>query len=143
MGHFMSDPTGVAKPVHIAAIGLALLPLLYMMLWSAMIIGSFSGIWHPVLGNLDVGTAIQRADTIEIAGFSTMSLCWLAGTILLVLKRRASVYALAAGSLVHIAVWLKITDGQYYAGQFGIIVILLEMLAITLAHFVARGRRLI
>ncbi|WP_291845432.1 hypothetical protein [Maricaulis sp.] len=139
----MSDSLGASLPVRVAAIGLSVFPLLYMMLWSAMIIGSFSGLWLPRLGDLDIGTAILRSDGLEIGGFSAMAVCWLAGFVGLVLNRRAALYALIAGSLIHILVWLKITDGQYYAGQFGLIVILLEMLAITLAHFVTRGRRLI
>ncbi|WP_297730554.1 hypothetical protein [uncultured Maricaulis sp.] len=139
----MSNEDKGFGPVRIIAFVLVTLPLLYMGLWSAMIIGTFSGLWRPVLGEVDVGTAIARSEPIEIIGFAVMSLAWLAGVALLALSRRAAVYALAAGSLVHIAVWLKITDGQYYAGQFGMIIIMLEMLAITLAHFVTRGRRLI
>ncbi|MFY0636688.1 hypothetical protein [Maricaulis maris] len=139
----MSDSSGTALPIRLIAIGLATLPLLYMMLWSVMIIGSFTGLWHPRLGDLDVGRAILRAAPIEIIGFGAMSLFWLVGVNLLVRNHRATVFALSAGSLVHIAVWLKITDGQYYAGQFGLVIILLEMLAITLAHYITRGRRVI
>lgn len=72
-----------------------------------------------------------------------MSLAWLAGMTGVALQRRLGLHLMIAGSLIHIIVWLKITDGQYYSGQFGMIVILLEMLAITLTHFATRGRRLI
>ncbi|RKR00523.1 hypothetical protein [Maricaulis maris] len=139
----MSDNPGIPLPVRIATLGLACLPMLYMGLWSAMIIGSFSGLWHPKLGDLDIGTAILRSDPIEIIGFAAMSVCWLAGLVCLVLNRRAAILALGLACLIHLVVWLKITDGQYYSGQFGLIVILIEMLAITLAHFTTRGRRLI
>ena len=140
----MSNHSRATRAVLFAACGLTALPLLYMMLWLAMIVGSFSRLWHPRIGEFDLGTAIRRSDAIELWGFAAMSLGWLAGTILLVLNRRVALVALISGCLIHVAaVWLWITDGQYYAGQFGMIVILLEMLAITLAHVVTRGRRLI
>lgn len=133
----------ITSPSSMLVVGLTILPMLYMGLWSTMIIGTFSGLWHPHIAGLDVGTAIRRADPAELAGFVLMSSFWLSGIAFLVSGRRAAVYCLILGCAVHIAVWLKITDGQYYAGQFGLIIILLEMLAITLAHFITRGRRLI
>ncbi|WP_417478868.1 hypothetical protein [Maricaulis maris] len=139
----MSDNSGPGLPIRWLSIGLAGLPLLYMMLWLMMIVGTFSGLWHPQIGNLDVGTAIRRSAPSEIMGFAAMSLAWLAGMTGAALQRRLGLHLMIAGSLIHIIVWLKITDGQYYSGQFGMIVILLEMLAITLTHFATRGRRLI
>ncbi|WP_417487482.1 hypothetical protein [Maricaulis sp.] len=139
----MSENSGPGFPFRWLSIGLAGLPLLYMALWSAMIIGTFTGLWHPHIGGLDVGTAIRRSEPIEIIGFCAMSLAWLVGMILAALQRRLGLYLMIAGSLIHIVVWLKITDGQYYAGQFGMLVIITEMLAVTLVHFATRGRRLI
>jgi len=139
----MSENSDPDLPIRWLSIGLASLPLLYMMLWTAMIVGTFSGLWHPHVGGLDVGTAIRRSAPSEIIGFCAMSLAWLSGMTLVVVQRRLGFYLMIAGSLIHIAVWLKITDGQYYAGQFGMLVIITEMLAVTLVHFATRGRRLI
>lgn len=126
---------------QIAAVALAALPMLYMFLWCAMFVGSLSGAWHPRIGNLDVGTAIQRSDGLDLAGLVLMTLAWLAGLVLIARQRRAGVYAMALASLAHIGTRLRITDGQYYNGQFGLIVILLEMAIITLAYFALRGHR--
>ncbi|WP_295695385.1 hypothetical protein [uncultured Maricaulis sp.] len=130
--------------IRLAAIAVSLIPLAYILLWCAMFIGELSGIWHPRLGDFDIGTAIQRSDTFERAGLVVMLAGWLGGIVLCLKKQRIGRFALVLGALAHIFVWLRITDGQYYSGQFGIIMILLEMIAITLWQLaLPRARRIL
>jgi len=130
--------------IRLAAITVSLIPLAYILLWCAMFIGVLSGSWHPRLGDLDIGTAIQRSDIFERAGLIVMLAGWVGGMALCAIGWRIGRFVLVLGALAHVFVWLHITDGQYYSGQFGIIVILLEMIAITLWQLaLPRSRRVL
>jgi hypothetical protein len=52
-------------------------------------------------------------------------------------------FVMLGGGLLHMVIWVNLTDGLYYSGQLGIGIILAEMIALTLCYYTSRQDPLI
>jgi len=120
-----------AGRIRTAIITLMTLELIYMGFWSALIIVVKLGFWTQDWFGLDADNIVNVAVPFQIAMVYIVTSLILLSLILILRLSKLTLYVYLLSIIAHFIMWISLLDNDYYSGDLGFFVIMLEA-AITI-----------
>lgn len=128
----LSERLSTTSRMYWVALGLTGLLVAYMGIWfSRIVLALFTDSPSRVFG-ISVREALTYTKGVDIVLFFCTTASFGAAFALLAWRRAASVVALGAGILLHLAVWISLTANPIYDSSIGLLVISIEVIILLL-----------
>ncbi|WP_417486385.1 hypothetical protein [Maricaulis sp.] len=128
----ISKKTRFDRPIFLATHALLALFTLYATTWLTSVTLTLSGHWQGQLFGIDIAGALTHMTLLDHGLFYLLCGLAFATQTLLILRRKAAVYAMAGCVAVHLAFWVQMSLNPIWASPIGLAVIAVETLILLL-----------
>ena len=112
--------------IRVMIITLITLELIYMSFWAGIIFIVKAGLWtHDWLG-FDGDNIVGAASAFQIGMVFVVTSLILLSLILILRLSKLTLYVYLLSIIAHFIMWISLLDNDYYSGEFGFYVIMVE-----------------